>query len=129
MGIPVPRISEDARRALLAHDFPGNARELRNMMERALIGKAGADITSRDLRFLQVGPPAPAPEGAPPGRAEQQPAEEMPLDLARAEKILISRALSRAGGNVSEAARLLGINRTKLYRKLPGVQELVGAPT
>ena len=56
-----------------------------------------------------AGQPAPSPGAS---------LDEGPLDLAAAEQILVKRAMREAAGNVSAAARLLGIGRTKLYRKL-----------
>ena len=44
--------------------------------------------------------------------------EDLPSNLAEAEGLLVKRALSQTGGNISKAARLLGVNRTKIYRIL-----------
>ena len=44
--------------------------------------------------------------------------EQLPFDLAEAEGLLVRRALAETGGNISKAARLLGINRVKIYRVL-----------
>jgi transcriptional regulator of acetoin/glycerol metabolism len=46
--------------------------------------------------------------------------EDLPLNLEAAENLLIKRALAETGGNIAEAARRLGINRTRIYRKLGG---------
>ena len=51
---------------------------------------------------------------------EAEPAPRVPLNLKQAEAMLIQQALEQAGGNMSEAARLLGIDRKTLYRKLAG---------
>ncbi|MDB6152779.1 MAG: sigma-54-dependent Fis family transcriptional regulator [Chthoniobacteraceae bacterium] len=47
---------------------------------------------------------------------------ELPLNLDDAEQILIQRALEQTGGNVAEAARLLGVNRSRIYRRFPQVE-------
>jgi len=112
MGIDVPEIAPQALEQLRTHAFPGNVRELRNTIERALIESRGGQITPAHLHF-QPGagavPIAPTVDGTD---------EDIPLDLEQAEHWLIKRAIDRANGNISEAARLLGTNRTRIYRAL-----------
>lgn len=80
--------------------------------ERALMESGGGEIRPEHLHFQ--------PEaGAAPYREMVDVAqEEVPLDLEKAELWLIKRAIDRTGGNISEAARLLGTNRTRIYRVL-----------
>jgi transcriptional regulator with PAS, ATPase and Fis domain len=68
---------------------------------------------------LAVGAPGKTP--GPLGTGPKDPS--LPLNLREAEAILISRAMEASDGNVSAAAKLLGVNRTKLYRKLPTLQK------
>ena len=112
MGRDVPEIAAEALEQLRAHAFPGNVRELKNAIERALIESRGDRITTDHLRFQAVGASLPS---APTADATE---DEIPLDLEQAERWLIQRAIHRAGGNISEAARLLGTNRTRIYRAL-----------
>ncbi len=107
----VPTLDRDAYAALLAHDFPGNIRELENLLEGAAALCQGATIRRQDLQWLPH--PVARPEaGALPAAGE----EEIP-DLRALEERHIERVLRLAGGNKSRAARLLGISRRTLYRK------------
>ncbi len=91
---------------LCARDWPGNARELRSAVELgAIMARAqGSHIEPRHLR--RVGEP----------REEER--WEETLELAELEARAIERAMERTEGNVTHAARLLGIDRTTLWRKL-----------
>lgn len=106
--------SDDAMRALLMHEYPGNVRELDHLIQRAVVMAQGPLITQQDLSAL-VG-------GATPSEAEPQLQELLTLPLEQAtrglERILITRALVRSHGNKAEAARLLGMHRQHLYTKL-----------
>ena len=124
MGFAAPDFSKEAMALLHAHTFPGNIRELKNLVERALIECEGVTIEPAHLRFVSGASVQRQPQSGPaavvaPGAAPADNAEPViPLNLQDAEKILISRAMTEADGNMSEAARILGINRTKLYRML-----------
>lgn len=101
-------------RALLLHDYPGNVRELENLIQRAVVLARGPLIAREDL-------PALAGEAsARDGEARLPDLLAMPMDQAvrELERMLITRALIRAGGNKTEAARLLQIRRQHLYAKL-----------
>jgi Nif-specific regulatory protein len=103
-------LSDTARKRLRAHDWPGNVRELRNLMERVAFLCPGKIIEADDLVFTLK-----------PGLQEMaSPFESLPLaEAIRAfECQHISQAIARAGNNMSEAARLLGLHRTNLYRKM-----------
>lgn len=95
--------SDPALQALLAHPWPGNVRELDHAIERAVLLARGKVLEPGDLGLRTPG------DGAPP-------IERLTLD--EAERLLIQRALERHGGNVSEAARSLGLSRSALYRRL-----------
>ena len=106
--------SDEAMRALLLHDYPGNVRELENLIQRAVVLVRGPLITLGDLPTL-VGEPSSA-------QTEPRLREllTMPLEQAtrQLERLLITRALARSRGNKAEAARLLQIRRQHLYTKL-----------
>jgi DNA-binding NtrC family response regulator len=117
MGLsPPPAISAAALAALEAHDFPGNVRELRNLVENALVASGGREITPAHLRLAPAGVAA-RPPPAPP-RAASTEDGELPPNLAAAEEVLIRRAVAQTGGNIAEAARRLGVHRTRIYRVL-----------
>jgi DNA-binding NtrC family response regulator len=115
MGIKEPPLSRGAVLALQGHAFPGNVRELKNIIERALIESGGETIQPVHLRLAgAAGQPAPA-AGA---NLKKDFAAALPLNLADAEDLLIQRAMQETGGNIADAARLLGVHRTRIYRKL-----------
>jgi DNA-binding NtrC family response regulator len=123
MGLPAPPITRDALAALAAHPFPGNVRELRNLIENAMITSGGKEITALHLRLPVATPPAGVKNGPESSATESVStaageAGEMPLNLEAAERVLIQRALAQAGGNIAEAARLLGVHRSRIYRVL-----------
>jgi transcriptional regulator with PAS, ATPase and Fis domain len=112
MGIRAVDIEQTALETLSRYPFPGNVRELKNIIERALIESGGKRVERRHLHLLQISAP-------PDSRAEVAPRyTDLPLSVEAAEEALIQRALSQTNGNIAEAARLLGINRTRIYRKL-----------
>jgi two-component system response regulator AtoC len=103
-------VSEEAMALLLRYPWPGNVRELFHVLERAAVLCGGEVIDVPNLPEALV--TAPVAAGAP--------EEDLPLReaVAALEKRMILRALERAGGNRSEAARQLGIGRPVLYAKL-----------
>jgi transcriptional regulator with PAS, ATPase and Fis domain len=96
-------LAPEAVRALEAYPWPGNIRELRNVLERAVLLCEGRTLGARDLRFE-----------ATPGVA----ASEASLTLAELERRHIERVLAAERGRVESAARRLGIPRSSLYQKL-----------
>ena len=127
MGLKPPGMSAAAVETLQRHDFPGNVRELRNIIERALIESGGTTISTAHLPSLKrrtASAPAPAPIPNLPGPVST--AESLPLNLADAEDLLIQRALQESGGNIADAARRLGIHRTRIYRKLAQEEPAAG---
>jgi DNA-binding NtrC family response regulator len=114
---PVRGLDDDARRALLDYSFPGNVRELKNIVEQAVILARG-DIITRDLLSIsgaEVGRSATPEQRAPTGLDLDALGDE---PLLTAERRLIEQALERSGGNKKRAAELLGISRFALQRKL-----------
>jgi DNA-binding NtrC family response regulator len=103
---PPKRLGDEARALLEDYHWPGNVRELRNLMERVAILVPGEEVTAADL--------APWLEGAP-GSGE---AAGLRGEIERREGDAIRRALDGAGGNVTQAAASLGIDRTNLHRKM-----------
>jgi len=100
-GKRVFTIADDAIAAAVAHDWPGNLRELDDRIEQALLRAARDPITAGDLALHQRAEPG--------GRD---------LTLREAERHLIQRALDRFQGNVSRAAESLGLSRSSLYRRI-----------
>ena len=116
MGLTPPQLTPAALALLSSHDFPGNIRELKNLIERALIECGGEPIQPEHFRLSRTAP------HAPPREAKSLPAAAVggsSLNLEEAEQALIHRALEQTGGNVAEAARLLGVNRSRIYRRFP----------
>jgi DNA-binding NtrC family response regulator len=101
-GRDVPRFSPEAMDALVRYPWPGNIRELENLVERLVVLTRGERIGPEDL-------PAPL-RGDSAGPAE--------LTLLAQERGLILEVLRRCGGNKKQAARDLGIHRSSLYSKL-----------
>ena len=106
-GKPIGGFSAAAMQVLLRHDWPGNARELRNAVERAVVLETDEAIQVGNLpsRLWPAAGAADDGGGAIP-------------TLAQVESEAIARALKASGGNVAAAARALEIDRTTLYRKL-----------
>ena len=106
-GRPAPSVDRDAMRALMAHPFRGNIRELENLLEGAAALARGGTIRREDLQWID----APVDEGmAPAGEGEA-------VSLRQLETRHIQRVLRLAHRNKSRAARILGIDRRTLYRK------------
>ncbi|WP_298013656.1 sigma-54 dependent transcriptional regulator [uncultured Castellaniella sp.] len=98
------RLTVDALQALREYAWPGNIRELRNVLERAVLLCNGDTITRRDLRFE----PAPVPMG---GHATN-------LTLQQVERLHIENVLRELGGKVEQASLRLGVPRSTLYQKI-----------
>jgi two-component system response regulator PilR (NtrC family) len=107
-GVPVPRLAAAALQELAAYDFPGNVRELENILERALALSGSDEIGAEDLRL------APAPGSEP---AAEAGGETLPDYLDGLERKAILEALGKTGFNRTAAAKLLGITFRQLrYR-------------
>ena len=113
-GSQATGIAPAALHALCTYAWPGNVRQLRNVVEKMVVLGTGAELTSDDLPPEITAPvQAPAPVAAP---AAPRPAE--PQSLADAERRQIMTALDACRGNKTKAAELLGISRRTLHRKL-----------
>ena len=108
-----PPFAGDALDCLRRYAFPGNVRELKNVIERALIESAGGTIHANHL-----GLPSEPTIAEKPRMPTRSIVSDLPLNLEAAERALIDRALSESGGNVAWAARLLGVPRMRIYRRL-----------
>jgi len=106
---PAPVLSDAARDALIAHDWPGNVRALRHAIERAVILGGDAPLTPEDF---PIG--APAPRIA--AEAVVVPIADYNLD--RVERRLVEEALKKHGYNISATATELGVSRAALYRRM-----------
>jgi len=104
---PVRTISEDALRRLTAYDWPGNVRELENAIERAVALGSGPILHVGDL-----------PSNLQFSSADRLPEQDEVVPLEELERRAIIRALRETAGDKLAAARLLGIGKTTLYRKL-----------
>jgi two-component system response regulator FlrC len=126
LGRPAPRLSATAEAALLDHAFPGNVRELRNLLERAVVRCRGELVEPLHLGLAAPTFPPTAGAGAVP--ADGVLLSELPLDLATLERLAIEEALRRVNGNRTHAARLLGIGLRTLRNKLRAWREAGAAP-
>ena len=97
-------VSPDAMSALMVHDWPGNVRELRNVLERGAVVATGAVIQLADLGL--------------PAKAEAPARAGTLASLEEVEKRHVAVVLAHTGGNVSQSARILGIDRVTLYNKM-----------
>ncbi len=126
-GKPVREITSEAMQAILRYDWPGNVRELRTAIEHGVVLATGPKITLRDL-------PIPVREGSPiDGTAKSTSglsfsglkslaSKEQHFNLQAAEARLILQALEETGGNVTQAAKRLGVSRRTLHRKLKDIK-------
>ena len=115
---PLLELAPDAMDALLTYDWPGNIREVRTAIEHGVVMATGKQITLHDLPMAvrRVASPAVARSG---GISPQVFGEiASPLDLHETEKKLIAQALAATNGNVTAAAKKLGISRRTLHRKI-----------
>jgi DNA-binding NtrC family response regulator len=116
-------VTPGAMDALARYDWPGNVRELESVIERALVLGDADSIAEDDL------PAAIRAATPPPGGLRLEIPEEG-IDLEAVERTLIAKALARTRGNVSQAARLLGLTRRTLQYRLEKIQaEPVGSAT
>ena len=104
---PIRRVAEDMMTKLMAWDWPGNVRELENVIERAVALGTSSLLHVGDL-----------PSNLQYGANEKLPQNDVLLPLEELERRAIKRALRESGGDKLAAARLLGIGKTTLYRKL-----------
>jgi len=115
MRMKIPEVDAAVYAEMSLYAFPGNVRELRNIVERALLESRGGRIMPEHLVLPKSHRQSvPSPEAA----GQDTDGAALPRDLKSAEIALIKREIKKAQGNISEAAAVLGISRAKIYRKL-----------
>jgi Nif-specific regulatory protein len=111
IGRRQPKLTAAAKKRLLSHSWPGNVRELRNLMERLAYLHTDDEIDAEDLAFIL------SPQQA--SRSSSIPADLSLTDATRHfQQEYIQQTIERAHGNVSEAAKILEVHRSNLYRKM-----------
>ena len=115
-GLPMREVGDDAMAVLQAHNWPGNVRQLRNIVERLLILATddAAEVISADLLPSDLG------SGAPWGNRGGDLVISLPLREAREifERDYLLAQINRFGGNISRTAAFIGMERSALHRKL-----------
>jgi DNA-binding NtrC family response regulator len=117
-GLPAPGITPEGRRRLAGYDWPGNVRELSHEIERALVFGEGGDLGFESLER--------GGSGRTPGAdwlSQGFSFPEQGFDLDQAINTLVQRALEQSDGNVSAAARLLGVSRDYVRYRLKSREE------
>ena len=110
-------LTTEAMNALLTYNWPGNVRELRTAIEHGVVMATGPKITLRDLpSAVRQAAEATLPRGISATKAFGE--KSSPLDLHETERKLILQALATTNGNVTAAAKKLGISRRTLHRKI-----------
>ena len=115
LEVPIPELTPEAVKVLEGYTFPGNVRELRNIIEGALIVSEGAAIQPEHLRFLFPHAEVFSLSGT--GNGAGSPFSP-PVEGMLAEQERIRRTLAANGGNITKTARQLGLTRQALYRRL-----------
>ncbi len=114
-GLPSARLTPNALASLAAHSWPGNVRELKNVLERALVLCEGGEIEARHLALSRRATASPE-DTRTIGGVIEVPTAGRSLKSVEAELVRMTLGLTR--GNKSAAARLLGISRPTLHRKI-----------
>jgi two-component system response regulator AtoC len=109
----MPELSPEAAAVLQKYDYPGNVRELRNVLERALILETEPRITPSSLVLGR-----PLKHAATSAFLEVQLSEGKPPTLAELEKLYVERLLQHTGGNRAQAARLLDVSYPTVAKKI-----------
>jgi DNA-binding NtrC family response regulator len=105
---PNKRLAEATKSKLLRYHWPGNVRELQHAIERAIIMSEEVVLQPNDFQFLM-----------PKNEPEKEEAEDFTeYDLETVEKMMIQKQISRNSGNISKAAKSLGLTRASLYRRM-----------
>jgi two-component system, NtrC family, response regulator AtoC len=113
LAVPPPALEASAREALLGHAFPGNVRELRNAVERAVLLCGDGPLRAQHLELA-----APRVAGSTPAPAAAAPGPKLNDQVKALERTRVKEALEQANGNQTRAAELLGISRRSLIDKL-----------
>lgn len=98
-------LKQNALQLLQRYSWPGNIRELQHAIERAIIMAEGNELDTRDFFFLS-------------GKPATDKVSTNTYNLDEVEKTLIQKAIDKNGGNISKAAKALGLTRASLYRRL-----------
>ena len=128
-GVAPFSLDAAAERAWLAYSFPGNVRELRNIVIRLTTKYAGQSISPRELEpeldLIGEGEAAPQPRDLLADAQRELERGRFSLDdtLKAWERAYVEAALRMTGGNVSQAAKLLGVNRTTLYSRMSTTED------
>jgi len=135
-GLPHKALASDALERLTQHRWPGNIRELRNVLEQAALMTDDLLLTARHLSIAPAAAPveqvaaaavpAAMTPGVPPSASTAEPAapfKPLPQAIAELEMRAIREALAATGGNKLAAARMLGISRATLYEKLGAAED------
>lgn len=101
-------ISEDAVQLLEGHRWPGNVREIQHTIERGVIMSEGIEIGVEDFNLSSI----------PPNTLNKSVSDFDNLNLSEIEKLLVQKSLDKHEGNISKAAKELGLTRAALYRRL-----------
>ncbi|MBY6127765.1 sigma-54 dependent transcriptional regulator [Qipengyuania aquimaris] len=129
-GRPEVQLSVSSRSRILGHSWPGNVRELQNALRRAVVTAADSQIEiaianpRAAAATFEVGPEpwaSSAPAGPEPTAPNAQPTGEPSFEgmtLAEIERMAIEAAIRRTNGNITKAAKNLGVNPSTIYRKL-----------
>jgi len=119
-GIPARRLSDDALAALQAYDWPGNVRQLRNVIEWVLIMSSGVGSVSEPISADLL--PPEISQATPDIMRHDRSAEIMTLPLRDAREVFereyLLAQVTRFGGNISRTAAFIGMERSALHRKL-----------
>jgi DNA-binding NtrC family response regulator len=116
LGRPYIALSADAQRALAQYSWPGNIRELRNVLERGTLLSARQELRAQDLRFETLPASASVASSGEP---------DLELTLEEVQRRHIMRVLQAVNGHVEQAAARLGVPRSTLYQKLKAMQVAV----
>ena len=121
LGLPPREIGDDALAALQACDWPGNVRQLRNLVEWLLIMAPGDAESAIRAEML----PPELSASAPPAMRSEHTGEIMAMPLRKAremfERQYLAAQIMRFGGNISRTAAFIGMERSALHRKLKGL--------
>jgi DNA-binding NtrC family response regulator len=108
-GLETPTFTNDAREAMESYSWPGNVRELINIVERAVLLSGSPELSASSIGLAALHPGSPTDAVSPSLDG---------LTLDQAELMIITNALKRSAGNVSQAARALGVTRMALRYRL-----------
>jgi DNA-binding NtrC family response regulator len=117
-GVAPKRLAPDALEILLDYQWPGNVRELKNVCERLAIGVENDEIGADDVYVIIGG--SDDGESMPEDRDEDLITVPIRGGMRRIEEEIMREVLRKVDGDRTEAARLLGVSRTTLWRRLGG---------